>query len=66
MRFNVCCALLGPRPLQLLGLQQLLSLPVTFLNKLEGKVLSGQVTDLMAFFCEKESWANALICPSYG
>ncbi|KAL8455221.1 hypothetical protein Emag_000966 [Eimeria magna] len=27
---------LGPRPLQLLGLQQLLSLPITFLNKVTG------------------------------
>ena len=54
----------GSRPLNLRGLQQLLCLPVTFLNKVDGKVRAGQVTDLIDFLCEKESWANALLGPS--
>ncbi|KAL8429620.1 hypothetical protein ACSSS7_006459 [Eimeria intestinalis] len=37
-----CFRYLGSRPLQLLGLQQLLSLPSTFLNKINGKVHAGQ------------------------
>ncbi|KAL8430555.1 hypothetical protein Efla_000500 [Eimeria flavescens] len=56
---------LGPRPLQLLGLQQLLCFPISFLNKIVGKVQAGQVTDIMAFLCEKESWANAMLEPSF-
>ncbi|KAL8273686.1 hypothetical protein Esti_002398 [Eimeria stiedai] len=56
---------LGPRPLQLLGLQQLFSLPITFLNKITGKVQSGQVTDIISFLCEGESWANAMMEPAF-